>query len=392
MDSNSPSQTSESIHIVTPSGTVRIVRSVHEIEPALRQAAFAGQCRDFRYYEIVEETLKDQFDYRYAILENPQNGERAVQPFFFVDQDLTAGLARRARAVIAKIRKTFPRFLNLRMLMVGCAAGEGQIALQSPWAIQALHDGLAIHARQTNTAIILLKEFPAEHRRDLAVFSSNGYARVPSMPGARLDLGFSSFEEYMKTRLSRVFRKNLRRKFKQSHSQPPLEFSVVQDVTDIVDELYPLYLGTHQRSEYRFETLTKEYFCQLGKRMPEKTRFFLWRQNGKLVAFSLCFLNDGGIYDMILGMDYSVALDLHLYFISWRDLIEWAIENKIQTYYTGPLNYDPKYHLRLGLDPLDLYARHTNAAINPFFRLAMKFLQPARHTPLLRKFRNVHEL
>ena len=64
----------------------------------------------------------------------------------------------------------------------------------------------------------------------------------------------------------------------------------------------------------------------------------------------------------------------------------------MRTYYTAQLNYDPKLHLRLELAPLDLYVCHTSRFINPIFRIAMNFLQPVRHHPILRKFPNAHEM
>jgi predicted N-acyltransferase len=215
------------------------------------------------------------------------------------------------------------------------------------------------------------------------------------MPAAKLELDFPSFEEYMQTRLSRVFRKSLRRKFKESASLTALEaleMSVHTDITEIVDEIYPLYLQTLSRAEFSFEVLTREFLCRIGQEMPDRVRFFVWRQNGKAVAFNLCMIHDAVIYDIDIGLDYAVALDLHLYFITWRDIIQWAIDNQFKTYYTAQLNYDPKYHFRLDLAPLDLYACHTSALINPIFRLALQFLQPARHDPILKKFRNAHEL
>jgi hypothetical protein len=98
------------------------------------------------------------------------------------------------------------------------------------------------------------------------------------------------------------------------------------------------------------------------------------------------------LYDLNVGMDYDVALDLHLYFVTWRDIVSWAINKRIKTYYTGPLNYDPKFHLKLHLAPLDLYARHRSPLINPVFKFAMKFLQPVRHDPVISRFENAHEL
>ena len=81
-----------------------------------------------------------------------------------------------------------------------------------------------------------------------------------------------------------------------------------------------------------------------------------------------------------------------MYFITWRDIVTWAIEARLKTYYTGPLNYDPKLHLKLDLAPLDLYARHTSSFINPVFGVAMRYLQPVRHDPVIKRFANAHEL
>jgi len=159
-----------------------------------------------------------------------------------------------------------------------------------------------------------------------------------------------------------------------------------------VDEVYALYLQTYNRSEFKFEKLTKEFLCSVGTRMPERTRFFLWRREGKIIAFALCMVHEDTIYDLNVGMDYAVALDLHLYFVTYRDIIQWAAENGMKNYLTGPLNYDPKLHLRLDLDPLDLYARHTSDWINPFFNIALKYLQPVRQDPFIPQFRNASEL
>ncbi len=90
------------------------------------QYAFAGQRKDHRYYELVEDTLKDGFEYGYFVIKDERGVARAIQPFFLHDQDLLAGTRHMARAAGA-IRRFWPRFLYLRTLMVGCSAGEGHL-------------------------------------------------------------------------------------------------------------------------------------------------------------------------------------------------------------------------------------------------------------------------
>jgi len=126
--------------------------------------------------------------------------------------------------------------------------------------------------------------------------------------------------------------------------------------------------------------------------MPERTRFFLWRLEGRIVAFSVCLVHDGTIYDEYLGLDYSVALDLHLYFYTIRDILSWAMENGLTFYCSSPLNYDPKLHLGFSLAPLDLYVRHARSSLNPIFGRVVKWLEPTHHDQVLRRFSNAAEL
>ena len=378
--------------IPTSFGSFRVLGSARELADEQRRSIFSSRSKDFRYYELVEESLGGQFEFRYFLLSHEATGESAIQPFFFVNQDLVAGLPLRLRTLVERVRRFWPRFLQLRMLMVGCAAGEGQLDHDAAWLGPALHEAIDAYLPRAGASIILLKDFPASYRTALGGFSRDGYARVPSMPAARLDFDFTSFEQYMTEKLGKVFRKNLRRKFKALDDAPKLEMEVVTDLTPYLEEIYPLYLQTYQRSDFKFEELNKDYFRLIGTRMPDRTRCFLWRQEGRLVAFSLCLVHGGTIYDLDVGLDYAVALDLHLYFVTWRDIIEWRLRHGIGAYHTGPLNYDPKSHLKLLLDPQDLYARHRSALINPFFKIAIRYLQPTRHDPILQRFPNAHEL
>jgi predicted N-acyltransferase len=280
--------------------------------------------------------------------------------------------------------------------MVGTTVGESHLGAVADsdreWLGEALHETVGQYAKQWNASMVVLKDFHYRYRNHLAPFSNNGYERVPSLPAVRLEINFSSFEEYLTRCVSRVTRKGLRRKFKKAAARGPIELEVLRDAGHLIDELYPLYEAVFERAEFRFEKLTKEYLREVGRQMPDRTRFFVWRQSGKIIAFDLCFLHDNVLHDCIIGLDYSVALDLHLYFVTWRDVIQWATQNGVKLYYSGPLNYDSKRHFRCELVPLDLYVCHTSGWLNPIFRRLVKWLEPTRHDPHLRHFRNAHEL
>ena len=95
------------------------------------EVGFRHLRKDSRYYEIVEDTICPEFDYRYFAINDASGLLSAVQPFFLLDQDLLAGAGPRAKAFVNAARRVWPRFLKMRTLMVGCAAGEGHLDAQA---------------------------------------------------------------------------------------------------------------------------------------------------------------------------------------------------------------------------------------------------------------------
>ena len=381
--------------IPIPNGLAKIVSRAELKNSDAWLHAFQDKCKDHRYYEIVEETLGGDFEHHYLVLEDRSGKIRAVQPVFFVRQNLVEGVPGKIRSVVDLVRKKFPRFLTMRVLMVGSAAGTGDLGASDEkdeaWVAEALHATLRTYSRQNKASLVVLKDFPAKYRLALESLRTNGYARIPSMPMTRLALRYHDWNEYLST-LSKATRKDLRRKFRKAERAPKIDMEIVSDITPYVYEIYPLYLQVHERSPLKFETLTENYFAAIGQRIPERARFFIWRQNGKIVAFSFCLVCDDTIYDECIGLDYSVALDLYLYFYTLRDIISWSLQQGLKYYYSNPLNYGPKLHLRCELVPLDLYVTHTSALLNPIFRRMIKYLGPTRHDPILRRFPNVAQL
>lgn len=380
-------------------GAAQVFARADQIEDAVWQAAFARDAKDDRYYRLCERTLRQaNFHYRYLLLRDRAGAVRALQPFFFTDQDILAGLSVGLRTWVERVRRRFPRFMTLKMLMVGCTAGEGHLGLtrghEDTEAADGLLEAFHFHGKAQGAFILTFKDFTKEHRPTLTPAARRrGYVRMPSFPSTVIDLRpFADFEEYLARRLSKSTRKSLRRKFRPDDAQSPVTMEVLTDVSRCVDEIHPLYLQVLAHSSYRFEELTKEFFVGLGRTMGDRARFFIWRQAGKAVAVSLGMVHEGTFYDNYLGLDYAVAYDLSLYFLTIRDLFNWAVGQGLSTYYSTPLNYDPKLHLRFSLEPLDLYVRHVSKWINPFFTRIAPLLEPTRYDKLLPRFENQADL
>jgi predicted N-acyltransferase len=194
----------------------------------------------------------------------------------------------------------------------------------------------------------------------------------------------------MAMQLSRATRKNLRRKFRAADdASPPLALEVWTDAEQIIDEIYPLYLAVAQTSAIRFEVFTREYFLEAGRGAPGKFRYFIWRQGCRAVAFSFCTIWNGTLYDNDIGLDYTVAYELNLYYVTFRDLLNWALANGLRCYASAPFGYDPKLRLRLRLQPVDVYVKHISPWLNPLIKVLALLFEPARTDPVLRRQRHL---
>ena len=132
------------------------------------------------------------FEHYYLLIEDEAGNVRAVQPVFFVRQNLVEGVPGKIRSVVDLIRKIFPRFLTMRVLMVGCGAGTGDLGAcddnDESSVANALQATLRTFAKQNKASLIVFKDFPENYRSALDTLRSNGYARIPSMPMTRLPL------------------------------------------------------------------------------------------------------------------------------------------------------------------------------------------------------------
>lgn len=395
-------------------GTAIAASAAHVNAEIPAASRLAHSVIDHRYYDVVHHTLHQQFQLNYLILRDANHDFRGIHPFFLQQQDILAGAPGKISRFAQRLRRAFPRFLTLKTLMVGNPAGPAALGLRrentSPddasWTARALTESLMAYGHHHKVSLLVLKDFPATDRHSLHALTNphHGFARLPSMPMTSLHIApYKSFDDYMQRGLSKVTRKGIRRKLRDAEAQP-LDFSVTNDISDCLQEVYQLYLNVHARAKLTFEKLTPEFLLELGRRMPDRARFFLWRiknadgSKGRLVAASITLVNtenngtEKALYDLYLGMEYPLALDLHLYMVTMRDVIDWSLEHGVETYYSTPLSYDTKLHLKHTLVPQDLYVRHLSNFLNPAVKLGMRFAEPTRHDKILPQFPNAHQL
>jgi predicted N-acyltransferase len=154
-----------------------------------------------------------------------------------------------------------------------------------------------------------------------------------------------------------------------------------------LDEVYGLYLQAVKKHDMNFEIIPKDFFRLISQNMPEETKFFLWRLNGRLVAFALCLVVNGVCLDYYLGFDYALAHQYHLYFVRIKDTINWCLAHGIKTYEMGATGYEAKRRLNFEFIPVYLYVKIRYRILRLGFRVLSSFLKFENFDPVLKQWK-----
>jgi predicted N-acyltransferase len=359
----------------------RIVDSILKIDRRDWDSVFGNIPEGYDFYHTLEKSNFKEFSFFYLILYRKEN-ILLIAPLFVADLYLDIVLKGITKRIIHFIRCFLPRFFVLKTLFCGSPFGEngvlgiGKDSKDTSTLIHQLAEVMARFNRENKIPFIVFKDFLKDDTSLLDSLKEKGFFKIDSFPSVRMELNFNSLEHYFQS-LSYATRKDLRRKIKKATSQGYLNVKTVENVEDIIEDVYRLYLNTYHASKIKFEFLNKDFFIHVSKEFKPHTRYFLYYVGDRLCAFNLCFVYDDLLIDKFIGFDYEIARPYSLYFVSWCFNIEWCLKHSIQFYQTGQTDYEPKTKLGGSLVPLYAYFKHNNFFFNLFLKLlAIGLLKP----------------
>jgi predicted N-acyltransferase len=357
-----------------------IVPSITQIKPDEWCRLFGELSEDYDSFLTLESSGLEGFGFCYALV-YAGNRLELIAPLFWSNLDLGIGVEGVALRVLRIVRKIFPRFLVERTLFCGAPFAEnGAIGLAAdsgnkPALLAELIRAMELLCRKKALTFIMFKDFPASALEVLAPLARLGFLKGDSFPNVVLPLPYGTMDEYLAS-LSHGTRKELRRKVRKALSDGLVQVRVVDQVEDIIESLYKLYINTYNAGTVHFEKLTPGYFIEVGRTQRGQAKFFLYYVNGRLACFNLCFRHADRLIDKFIGMDYSNSRQYNIYFYSWYHNVQWCIQNGIRYYQVGQTDHDAKVHLGGKLVPLYFYAKHSNRLLNNLLRSAARFLMP----------------
>ena len=364
----------------------RVVKKITQIPAGDWNKVYPDILESYDFYKTLDEVGLDQFSLFYIAVYDRKTPVAATA-CFIMNYPLDTSINGPLRRVTNSIRRVMPNIFSLKAVICGMPMGQGRIGMTGdPDAVmKVISRRMEQIAKKNKASIIAFKDFDQAHTNVLDPLQSKGFTKFDSLPTTMLNVWYKNFEEYMMT-LSGASRYDLRRKLKKIDGRVNFDFKIV-DALDAGElrEVYKLYLDIVAKHDMGFELLPMEFFRKLPVNMPGQTKYFLWRLDGNLVMFLFCLVSKDVFMDYYVGLDYSVTHKYHLYFVKFRETLNWCVKNKIKRYEMGTTGYEPKRRLGFDFVPLYIYVKLRNRALRPAFNFICQFLKFENFDPALKR-------
>ncbi len=364
----------------------RVFKKIEEIPADTWNSVYPDVLESYQFFRTLDESGLDQFRFSYILVYEGKDVVGAAN-CFSMDYSLDTTINGPLRRLSNSIKKLKPNIFSLKTFICGLPLGPGNIGIigDRGRVIQALERRMERIARKEKSAIVAFKDFRRSYVPDLDALQDEGYVKLDSLPTTEMKIRFKSFEEYLGS-ISAASRYDLRRKFRKVDSHVKFDMKIVGSLNDYeLKDVYKLYLDIVEKHDMGFELLPISFFRNISKNSPKETKYFLWYLDGKIAAFLLCLVSQDRLIDYYVGLDYSIAHKYHLYFVKFRDVMNWCIRHKIKTYEMGITGYEPKRRLGFEFVPLYIYAKLRNRWMRPVFRKACQFLKFENFDPALKQ-------
>ena len=340
---------------------------------------FPDELEDWSYYCAIECAGLSGFNYLYFAV-HEKGKLRAVVPAFLTDYRLDTTLQGGWRKLTDAITRVFPRLLRLRLLSLGspvsevCHLGFAADCLPEERArlLAAILAEVEEQARLRCIGMLAIKDTSAaQDKLWAAACRTAGLRRQPGLPTTSLDLPYATLDDYLAT-LSSATRKDMRRKLKNAAA---VRVEWRSNIDDIQGEIWRLYHATFANAEFQFEELTPAYFCQVLTRLGKNASCVTYWLDQQLIAFNLVLHNCERLLDKFFGMDYAIARQYNLYYLSWMENVRYCLAHGIPVYQSGQGLHHEKLRLGCRLSANGLWYKHRNRLLDRLFALVERLFR-----------------
>jgi hypothetical protein len=296
-------------------------------------------------------------------LDHPPTGFTAVTlptgtPAFIARFDLltTADDDLRKRVTGWPLYSRWSRWLRPRTCFIGTTVSEYALFPAQANAQTLVAEWMSDPAARQ--PFLIVKDIPqesplldhasnAQAREVAAACERAGFVLLEGQALAWVPIDFESGDDYL-ARLSPSRRKDIRRKLRSRDDldieEIPTGAACFNDAR-VRDEYYERYLEVYAQSEIHFDRLSRPFFDALLQDATCGGLVFVYRHEGRLIGWNLCFVVGDLLVDKYIGFSYPAAREHNLYFVSWMHNLDVARQRELSGYIAGWTDPEIKAYL-----------------------------------------------
>jgi len=371
-------------HKRTPLKT-RVVNRIEDIPFNDWHSVYPDIIESYQFFKTLDRSGLKQFSFYYMMVYDKGKPVGAT-PFFIMNYSLDTSVNGPLRRITNRIKKAAPNVFSIKTLICGAPLGQGRIGITGDRTkvLEVMLRKMEQLAKKNKASIIAFKDFDKLHTDILDPLQKGGFHKFDSLPNTELSIQFKDFEGYLKT-LSGASRYDFRRKLKKVDKDLNMTLEIADAVSGrTLEDVHRLYMQVVDKHDMGFEVMPQEFFKHISVNLPKNTKFFLWRIEGRLAAFDLCLVADDVLMVYYTGLDYTVAYRHNLYFLMFKDILNWCIDHKIKKFEMGYKGYEAKRRLGFDFIPLNIYVKLRNRILRPAFNLICQLLKFENFDPSLK--------
>lgn len=332
---------------------------------------FPGKGEDWAYFRTLEAVPPPGFRLG-AIVVKDKGTVVGVAPVFKTVYRFDTSLQGHLRRIGDQVYQHAPRLISMQVLSLGSPlsdnchigiapdlSGDQRLAV-----IREILNCLKRQARNEGIPLLSAKSLLAEEADEYEkAFASCGYARVTTIPNVILDLPYRDLDGYLAS-LPEKTSSYLRRKWRSAGKVRIEHRTSIDDVKGEVNALYASTLA-HSPVDYgNFGPVHPDYFATVLRKMGPRARVMLCWVDGELLSFQLYLIGRDTVLAKGIGMKYPKARDYNLYFLNWKEMIDFCLARGIPRISMSGTTYATKLLIGGRLEQRWILFRFQNGVVN----------------------------
>lgn len=345
-----------------------------------------------RFVKACQDSRIEDASWRHVAVRGADGRLLAVAPLSLVQVRLELLSGTALRGVAAAVRRAWPGFLRVKVLLGGLPVSLGASALR----VRAREDTGAVLAAVARAAdevaaelgapLVAFKEFAPRELEVADALAPHGYFRAESLPACTLELPWDGVDGWLAA-MRAGYRRQVRSAL-AARAAGALRVRTLEGLGDARDRIFALYGEVIERARYRLERLNREWFERVEAAFGPALRTILVEREGSLLAAAILLSGPRTCRFLLVGMDYARARHHQVYPNLVIEVVSEGLRAGAERIELGQTSYAMKG--RLGGLPSSraMYLRHRSPAVHAVLSAARTTLFPRVEPEPRRVFRS----